>query len=253
MSQITQKGATGALALQSGGAFQSSTDSNLATLVGTRYDLSDGREVIFVGTGSVAISTSGLLCQDSALVANHQGLTVTTVTAYSANGNTPASVAVTLGATAVAAGAYQGGFLTVQEGAGIGQTLRISNNPVALASGTNVVITLEDSPNTALTTSSVVSLTPAHGSSVVISPTTPTNVTAGVTLYPIPANSYGFLVSKGITAVLSDSTAPGVGASIAPSATTAGAIAVGRGSFAIIGSASVAAVSAKATQVFINV
>lgn len=252
MSQITQKGATGGLALQANGSFQLSTDGNLGTLVGTRYDLSDGREVILVGVGSSTINTSGVLVQDSALVSAHLGLTVTAVQAYSNNGNTPATVTVTLGATALVANAYQGGYLMVNTGPGIGQTLRIAENPTALASATGVVITLEDAPNTALTTSSTVSLIPAHGSSVIICPTTPTNVPVGITLYPLTTANYGFVQSKGIVAALSDSTAPAVGSAITPSVNTAGDIGLFTGTFAIIGHTAVAGVSAQAHSVFIN-
>jgi len=262
MSLITSRGATGPLAIQAGGSFPTSTDGNLATLVGTRWDLSDGREVMLVSTGATAISTAGILLQDEPIQANHVNLAVTTVTAYSANGNIPASIAVTLGATALTANEYQGGFAVVNAGAGIGQTLRIASHKSALASATNVTITLEDSPNTALATAtSKVSLIPAHATRVVMMPTTATNVPVGVSLYPlaagttaVPNNSYGFVTSKGITSVLSDATVPAAGAQIIPSVTTAGAITVNSGtSGSIIGYALQAGVSAEARSVFINV
>ncbi len=262
MSQITQKGATGALALQAGGVFPTSTDANLATLVGTRYDLSDGREVIFVSNGATAIASAGLLCQDAAIVSGHDELVVTAFTAYSTNGNVPASVTVTLGGTALVANQYQGGFLIVEEGIGFGQTLRIASNPAAASSATGVVIVLEDSPNVALTTASVVGLLPPHGANIVVNPTTPTNVPVGVTLYSLPAGqvaagttgtaSYGFLVSKGVCAVLSDSTAPAVGKAISPSTVTAGAIGIATISTPVIGYTALGAESAEAGPVFLN-
>ena len=73
MSRITQKGATSPLALVANGTFQTSTDASLATLVGTRFDTSDGRELMLVQAGSVAV-VPGKLYQDAALVANHQNL-----------------------------------------------------------------------------------------------------------------------------------------------------------------------------------
>jgi hypothetical protein len=223
MSQITQRGANGPLALYAGGSFQSSTDASLASLVGTRWDLSDGREVILVSTSSGTTTVAGKLYQDAALVPNHQALTTTAFTAYSSNGNVPAQVTVTLGATAVTANQYQGGYAYVQSGVGIGQMLRIASHPAAAGSA-NLVITLEDNPGVALTTASVISLVPAHGSNIIIAPTTRTNVLTGVALYAIPASSYGFLVSKGISTVLCDSTAPGVGVAITASTATAGAV-----------------------------
>lgn len=253
MSQITQKGATGPFGLTASGTFQQSTDASLVTLVGTRWDLSDGGEVILVSTGASTTTASGFLYQDPALVANHQGLTVTAVQAYSNNGNTPATVTVTLGATALTANQYQGGFLLVQSGTGIGQTLRITENPAALSSGTGVVITLEDAPNTALTTSSVVSLIPPHGANVIINPTTPSNVPAGIALYPISPASYGFLKVKGLVGAVSDASIASVGNSIAASTTTAGTVTLFVATKTYLGSAAITAVSAGAYPVILNI
>lgn len=253
MSQITQRGATGPLSLQAGGTFQSSTDANLSTLVGTRWDLSDGREVVLVSTSSATTTTPGQLYQDAAILPNHQNLTVTAVQAYSVNGNVPATVTVTLGATLLSANQYQGGFAIINSGAGIGQTLRIAENPAALASGTNVLITLEDGPNTALTTSSTVCLIPPHGANVIQFPTTATNFAAGVALYPIAPSSYGFLVSNGIVAALSDSTAPAAGAEAAASTITAGAIGLGTATGAtVVGYTIQAATSAQARGIYVE-
>lgn len=262
MSFITQKGATGPLALQATGTFQTSTDVNLATLVGTRYDLSDGREVMFVSVGGTAISTNsaGLLVQDPAVVANHQDLAVTTVTAYSANGNIPPSIAVTLGATALSVNQYQGGFVSVVSGIGIGQLLRVASHPAAAASATNVTITLEDGANVALTTASVVSLWPAHGNAVIVAPTTLTGAIAGLTLYPlsagtvgIPGTSYGFIQTKGIGVAISDSLPPAIGQPISPSVTTAGFVTAAGGTQAVIGYAAQAGETQEANVVFLNV
>ena len=70
MSGITQKGATSGLSLTANGSFQSSTDSSLSTLVGTRWDLSDGREVILVSASSATTVASGKLYQDAAIITN---------------------------------------------------------------------------------------------------------------------------------------------------------------------------------------
>lgn len=256
MSQITQKGSTGALSLQAGGSFVTSSDPNLNTLLGTRWDLSDGREVILVSAGATTISTSGLLCQDIPIVSNHQGLAVTSFTAYSSSTNLPDSMVATLGATGVATNQYQGGFVLVDSGPGIGQTLRIQTNGSAAASGT-IAIVLEDSPNTDLTTSSTICLLPPHGANVVVFPTTPTGAAVGVTLYPLTSGTtatpnVGFLTSKGITAMISDAAVATVGQSISMSVGTAGAGSLASGTGAVIGYAVQTAVSAKARAVFVN-
>lgn len=262
MSQITQKGATGALAIQAGGSYQSSSDINFATLVGQRFDLEDGREVILVSNGSTAIASTGVLLQDAAIVPNHQGLVVTAFTPYSANGNVPASVTLTLGATALVANQYQGGYLIVDVAPGQGQTLLIASNPAAASSATGVTFVLEDSPNTALTTSSTVCLLPPHGANVVIGPTTSTGAYAGVALYPLAAGqvaggttgtpTYGFAVSKGVTSLLSDASVAAVGQAIAPSVSVVGACTVAGGTGAVLGYATQTAVSTKARAVFVN-
>jgi len=255
MSRITQKGATGPLALVANGAFQTSTDSSLLTLVGSRWDLSDGREVILVRTGDAV--AAGKLYADTAVVANHQNIAVTAFTAYSNNGNVPAKVTVTLGATAATANQYAGGFLVVNDNAGEGQTLRIASHPAADASA-SLVVTLEEGPITTITTASEVCLIAPHGKDVIISAaTTKTSVSCGIGLYVIAAASYGFLVTKGIVSALADSTNAAIGTAIASSVNTAGA--VGAVPYAgnivtgeVIGNAVQTGVSTEYRAVFVN-
>lgn len=255
MSQITQKGATGPLAIVAGGSFQSSSDVNLQTLTGSRWDLADGREVILVSTSAATTTVAGSLYQDTPLVANHQALVTTAFQAYSANGNTPATVTLTLGGTAITANQYQGGLAVVTSGTGLGQSLIISSNTVQASTTGSVVVTLEDNPSVALDTTSRVSLIPDHGANVVVMPTTVTNAPVGVALYAIPASSYGFLVCRGLVGALSDSTAPGVGVPISPSTTTAGAIQAqtSTSTTASIGFTAVAATSAQTKLVYLNI
>ncbi len=264
MSYISQKGAVGPLSLQANGTFQTITDASTATVVGTRWDTADGRELILASLAANATAVvPGHLYQDSAIVANHQGLVVTAVQAYSANGNTPATVTVTLGGTAATANEYAGGFLVVKSGTGIGQTLRVSGNAAQTSGTGSCVITLEDGPNTALDTASVVSLIPPHAQSVIIAPTTLTGALAGISLYPVTASTtagvstYFYLVTKGLTAAVADTTAPTIGEAIGNSPNTAGTIAqVVEGSTiltsAVIGYAAQSATSADAGLVFVN-
>jgi hypothetical protein len=251
MSRITQKGHGVGLALTANGTFQTSTDSSMGTLVGTRWDLSDGREVILVQASSATTVAPGKLYQDAAVVPNHQNLAVTAIQTYSANGNTPYQLTVTLGATAATANQYRGGFVVVNAGTGLGQTLRIASHPAANASA-SLVLTLEDAPNTALATSdSKVCLQPAHGANVIINPTTVTGAQVGVGLYAIAASAYGFLVSKGLTSALADG-AIGVGLGISPSGAVAGAFVVAAATTSRLGFASQAGVDTEYRTVFVN-
>lgn len=253
MSQITARGATGPLALQAGGSFQSSTDTSLATLVGTRWDLSDGREIILVGTSSTTTTTSGQLYQDAAIQSNYVNIGITSFTAYSANGNVPAQVGVGTNATTIAANLYQGGFLVVNAGTGKGQTLRIASHG-AISSTTAGTFTLEDAPNTALATADTkIDLIPPHGANVIQMPTTATGAVVGLCLYPIAVSSYGFLLSKGIGASLSDASVASVGQPITYSVGTAGSTTLAGGTQAVLGYANQTAVSGESRSVFLNV
>ena len=220
MSRLTQYPAVGAINL-----FQtidpttttaSNYDSKAPTYVGEKFVSSDGREFILCSIGGSNIA-SGVLTQSAALIADHQNMATSTASAGAT------SVTVTLGATAVTANQYAGGFITFNAGTGAGQTLRIASHPAANASAT-CVITLEDpivtATNTATTKSS---LAPNPFASIIIHPTTSTNSPAGVTLYPISAGLIGLVQTKGQIACLNDAGTT-IGLGIAPSTNTAGAV-----------------------------
>lgn len=251
MSRITQKGQGGPLGLVSNGAFQTSTDASLATLVGTRWDLSDGREVILASVASGTTVAAGKLYQDPAQITDHQDLTVTAYTAYSANGNVPAKVTVTLGSTAVVANQYAGGFVDVNDNNGEGQMLRIASHPAA-DSAASLAVTLEEGATVAITTASQVSLIPPHGKNVIIAPTAVTGAIVGASLYAIAASSYGFFVSKGITNCLGDGTIT-VGSAVSPSNAVAGAVENGVIAQGFVGNAIQTGVDTEYRAIFINV
>lgn len=259
MSRITQKGATGVLEV-----FQTSTDTALATLVGSRYDTSDGRELVMVQNGGTAIVPGKLYQAPVAVGANHQNLTVTAFAAATTTNN--AQVTVTLGATLVTANQYQGGYAIVYTGTGAGQTLKIASHPSAALSA-SLVITLEDSPVTALDTTSTISLVlNRYGSSngtnvstngVVLASHTSLVQPVGVSLYAIAASTstvptYGFLQTRGVGTCLVNGT-PAIGLDVGASATVDGAVdayAVATG--ARIGTAIITGVDTKYTAIDIK-
>jgi hypothetical protein len=244
MSRIVNRAGTAPLAYQASGTFQQSTDASLQTMLGTRWDLEDGRELTLVLAGASNLAV-GKLMQDAAVIANHQDLAVTAFTAYSTTTNLPAQVTVTLNGTAATLNQYQLGYAFVVDGTGAGQSLQIQENPAQATTTGSLVITLADSPNTALDTTSKISLFPQPGNGVIVNPTTPTNAPRGVTFYPITAAQYGFLATKGQWSVLADSSAPTVGLAISPSTTTAGSIETFSTDTPVIGQTIYATVSAK--------
>lgn len=233
MSYITDfKSAPFALFGINGG--NTSTDASIGTMVGQKFQSEDGREFVLVQNGATAL-VSGVLVQGPASIgATHTGLAVVANAAIGAT-----TVTVTLGATAVTANQYAGGFAVISAGTGIGQTLKIASHPAAALS-TNVVLTLEDPLSVAITSStSKVSLTlNAFGSAngtdvrthgVIVCPTTATGAVIGATISPIPASTatiptYGFIQTKGEVAVLNDS-GTAIGLDVMPSTSVAGAVA----------------------------
>lgn len=270
MSRITQRPSVAPLPIfsqaTSTSAGTGTVDPSFVTYTGQKFDTSDGRELTLISNGAVAL-VPGVLVQGSPIVANHQNLAVA-VTSVPATAGT-FQVSVTLGATKLTQYQYQGGFAVVNAGTGIGQTLRISNNPGAASSAAGVVITLEDPIQVTLDATSKVSLHANPYQDCVINPTTSTNRVVGVTLGPVAAASavtsstagaitsagiqqYALVVSKGITSCLSDVTVAAAGLGIAPSVTTAGAVTVQAATLANIGSAITLGVTAESRAVYID-
>lgn len=209
-----------------------SNDTSLASLVGSKYDTADGRTFALIQNAGVAL-VSGVLVQGPvAIGANHTGLTLSTAAIGATH------ITATLGATAVTANQYAGGFLVISAGTGIGQTLQILSHPAAALS-TAVVLTLADPLKVATATadSKGTLVLPQFGSAngadvrtsgCVISPTTATGPTLGVTVSPIAAStttvpSYGYIQTWGPVACLNDS-GTAIGLDVMPSSSVAGAV-----------------------------
>lgn len=242
------------------------SDSASATLVGSRWSTSDGRQFVLVQNAGTALP-AGVVVQGPAAQANAVGLSPATsgTTGYSSAFPIAAAIGgkqiqIASGATAILVNRFQGGYLTVVEGTGLGQTMKIASNS-GVSTTTAFVVTLEDPFTTATSTDSRFTLTiNPYGSQngtdvttdgVIISPaTTLTGQIAGVTCYPIPAStstvpSYGLIQTRGPVAVLAGSTVA-LGIDVCVPTSTAGMIvtyAVATGP--LIGTTLVASASAK--------
>lgn len=228
MSRFTQPGQGGPIEYA-----QTSTDTSLATLVGSTFVTSDGREFVLIQNAGVAL-TSGVLVQGPVSIgANHTNLATSTA----AIGAT--QVTVTLGGTAVTANQYQGGFVVFNAGTGIGQTLRIASHPAQATTSGTVVLTLEDTVKVATLSSDTKStlVLPRFGSAngvdvrtsgCVVCPTTLTGPIIGVTVSPIAASTatvptYGLIQTSGVVGCLNDATTA-IGLDLMHSTNTAGAV-----------------------------
>jgi hypothetical protein len=238
------------------------------TYVGQRFVTNDGREVVLVQNSTTAL-TNGVLVQGPTVVANHQGMAVAVPATVPGTAGTFA-VSVTTGATVLDVNQYAGGYLIIDSGTGIGQTLRVSSHPAAAASTAGVVIVLEDPIQITLDATSTACLIPNQYTNVVINPSTASGIPVGVTLYPLAATvaatydgtsgklvtagnqQYGFIQTKGIVSCLSDATVAAVGLEVTASTGTNGAITLATTTGPTVGRAVQLGVSAKARAIFVD-
>ena len=209
---------------------EANCSDSLATLVGSKWTTGDGREFVLVQNGGTAL-VAGYLIQSPTGIANMTALSPATssTTGYSAACpivgavNTKVIQLATGGTTAVLANQFQGGYLTIVTGLGIGTCLKIAGNTAAAISSA-FVVTCEDPFSVLTDTTSRFTLTiNPYGTKTgtdyttggvlicVASGSTQTGVPIGVSTYPIVAStatipSYGFIQTRGICAVLGTDT-----------------------------------------------
>jgi len=211
-------------------ANQANCSDSLASLVGSKWTTGDGREFVLVQNGGTAL-VAGQLIQSPANIANMTALSPATTgtTGYVASAPIVGAVGAkviqlaTGGTTAVLANQFQGGYLSIVTGLGIGTTLKIASNTAAAISSA-FTVTCED-PFTVLTdtTSRFTLQINPYGAKTgtdyttggvviqVASGSTQTGVPIGVANYPIVAStatvpSYGFIQTRGLCAVLGTDT-----------------------------------------------
>lgn len=217
-------------------------DGNFGTFVGQKFDTSDGRELVLVQNGTVAL-VAGTLIQSPAEVTAFEKLAMTVPTATPATVGT-FQILVTNGSTKLNVNQFQQGYAIVASGTGIGQMLKIQSHAAAAASAT-CLVTLEDPIQTTLDATSKISLIANPYIGVITSPvTTATGNPVGVALYAIAASTaatfdgtsgaltvngtaqYGLITCHGPAACLVDSTVTNVGYPVGVSKTTAGTVGV---------------------------
>jgi hypothetical protein len=174
---------------------RSTASSRGSAKLGQLASTADGRQYAYGTAGAVALS-AGKLNISSPLVANH----ITRTAAATAAGST--SVAVAVGATAVTADQYAGGFLAVDVGPGQNLYLIVGNTSAG-SSGTTTV-TLAEPLTVALTTSSKLSLYPNTYANLIVSSSAVAFQAAGVANVDVAAANYAWFQVNGYCAVLSD-------------------------------------------------
>lgn len=195
--------------------------------VGSLGIADDGTEYRWCKAGGTAL-VPGKLQQAPAEDTAHQNV-VTAAAAIGAD-----TVTVTLGASAVTANRYAGGWLFITITPGQGYRYSIKSHPAADASAT-LVLTLEEPIVVALTTASNADLVANPYNGVIVNPTTATSAPVGAAIWAITAAQYGWIGVKGPHSCLVDDQTIVVGTNVAASNQAAGAVEPHTGVQALVG------------------
>ncbi len=245
-------------------------DYSYDALCGVRFNTNDGRQVVIVRNGGTEISAaaigSGLLVQAPAEITTWNHLAITVPTATPATAGTY-QILVTNAGTKLNVNEYAGGYLLVDTGTGIGQTLQIASHQAAAASAT-FILTLQDPIQVTLDATSFVTLVRNPYIGVVVSATGLTGTAVGASFYAIGAGTaatydgtsgaitaqgqpvYAMLGCHGIWGIRADGTStPAVGLPASASTTTAGDVTVFTAAKQYIGNMAGTATSARTAPV----
>jgi len=167
--------------------------------LGEKYVDKWGRTFRYVQAGAVDLVTGNLI-QEAAEDTNYRSMVVQ---AASAAGST--TIAVTLGGTAVTANQFESGDLLVESSTGIGQVFKIVSHSVQTSTTGTCTFQVDRPVETALTTSSQVSVRKSSYDDVIQSPvTTQTGRVLGVAIFIIVTTEYGWIQSGGDCGILMD-------------------------------------------------
>lgn len=175
-----------------------------AAALGQQGQTDDGRTFRYGQAGAVALAP-GKMNDGANAVANHVNLVTA---AAAAVGDT--QVTVTLGGTAATLNQYAGGTLwcnVTSTGLGIGYL--IASNPAQTSTTGNLVVTLVEPIQVAITTSTKTSLFPALYSGAIVTPSAATAGAAPIGVFTgssLPISNYGWFQTGGPAPLLSDAT-----------------------------------------------
>lgn len=192
-------------------------------LFGQLAQTSDGRMFALGqnGTGSGTAIAPGKITQGAFAIPNHVNITGVTVAAGTQQ------VTYTIGATALTANQYIGGYLQVNTGTGAGQSMQIMSHTTSAAGSTAVQFNLKDAFYAATAVAdSKFSLQPNPYSKVILEAngTSTAILNTGVAAISVPDAAYAWFQVGGPAAVLIDGT-PAVGLPVVASSAVAGAVA----------------------------
>ncbi len=243
---------TGTATLASIDLYSSQTTVPGGLMVGQRIEGSLGQIYRFGLTGGSALVVGNVL-QSSAEDTQFENMAVT-ATAIAGSG-TLQTGNITNGTTTVSANQFDGGSVSVYTTPDLGSEYTILGHTTG-GSGAALTVTLDRPLQTAWTTSTKVNMKRSPWSGMIQFPaTTQTGIPAGVAIYAIPSAAYGWVITHGITGVLSDGSTFAVGSQVGTPSGTAGAATVYAAgtTHSVLGTVQQAAASGHVISIFLQV
>jgi hypothetical protein len=164
-------------------------------------------------------------------------------------------VEVTNGTTTIAANDFNEGYLCVSSSTGIGQTAKILSHTIGTSGATDIVFNLDRPLETALATTSKVTVVKSPWDDIIIQAGTPVAHAVGIAPCIIATGYYGWIQTGGVIAALWDASVSAVDTlGVSSSTTTAGAVRVAAAGTEVIGqSIQVVPVSAYVCPIFLTI
>ena len=190
-----------------------STETSPSHSLGTIGITPDGRKFRYAEVGGTAL-VAGNLLQNAAEATDSQALAVAAASIGATSITTTTTVTVT-------ANEFENGYVVVTVTPGLGNVYRIKSHPAATTA--TVVITLYDPIEVALTTDSRIDMVHNPFANVIQWPATETGTPVGVAFIAAAADTFTWIQTGGVAAVLQEG-ATAVGAAVRASGGTAGAV-----------------------------
>lgn len=202
---------TGSIKVVAQGLFsESSTQQHV---LGELVFANDGRAYRYAKAGGTALAV-GKLQQSSAQDTGTQNLTAVAAAVGDFSIASTSTVTIT-------ANEYADGYAIITVTPGVGYQYKISGH--AAYSAAAPTLSLCDSIQVALTTTSRIDLVRHPMASVIVNPATASSSPVGVAVYPVTAAYFGWLQVAGVATILSDGGST-VGTNVSASNATAGAV-----------------------------
>ncbi len=212
----------------------------------------NGKAFRYALAGASALVKGNLVQSPASAGATYQNMVVATAGKV---GDT--SLAITNGTSTITSQQFEGGSISIYTAGTdlVGDEYTIVGVTGTLTTGGALKVFLDRPLRYAVTTSATVNMMPSPFSGVVVAPTTLSGIPAGIAIYEIPANQYGWIQTHGVAPYIADGSAIVVGAMLGQAQSVAGSLtlATAGAGYAIVGKALSTGASGKGAVAFLNI